>query len=355
MIRVTMIGPTLKQNGGIATLENLLLTYQPSGFQVQHITSHDEGSVIYRLLVFCWSLTVLFKNLLFYRPNLIHLHLSERASVYRKIIYTMIAKQFRIPVLIHANGAEFDTFFEGLSPQYQRWVSSGLRQCHSLIAVTKVWQQYYINQVGLDCNQVLVLPNPAKLPTSVPNRENALVVKLVFLGRVGSRKGAFDLIQAFASLPPEARNKSTLIMAGDGDLQKAQQLIDELNLAEHVKLLGWIGPAQRDTLLENANVFILPSYSEGLPLAMIEAMGWELPVISTPVSGIPEVIASGYNGLLVEPGNVQQLAQSMQTLIENEPIRLSMGRAARQTVKPFDIEPFCNRIAETYNSVLDQS
>jgi glycosyltransferase involved in cell wall biosynthesis len=281
--------------------------------------------------------------------------LSERASVYRKIIFTWIANQFHIPVLIHANGADFRDFFEGLPTRHQAFVSRSLGRCHYFIAVTKFWRDYYVNHVGLDDKQVLVLPNPAKLPDTVPSRSNALVVKLIFLGRIGHRKGAYDLIRAYHSLSLDIQQKSELIMAGDGDLHEAQQLINELKLMERIRLLGWVNPIKRDQLLQESDVFILPSYNEGLPLAMIEAMGWGLPIITTPIAGIPEVVTPEHNGFLIEPGNIQLLARSIQVLIDNETLRLSMGKAARKTVETFDIKYYSDRIASIYSDMLSKT
>ncbi len=98
-------------------------------------------------------------------------------------------------------------------------------------------------------------------------------------------------------------------------------------------------------------MFILPSYNEGLPLAILEAMGWSLPIISTPVGGIPELVISHKNGLLVTPGNIKQLSSAMELLIENENLRLFLGSNARKNVEPLDIKNCSIRLADIYNSL----
>ena len=110
-----------------------------------------------------------------------------------------------------------------------------------------------------------------------------------------------------------------------------------LRLSGNVRFLGWVGPEQRDQILKEADIFILPSYNEGLPMAILEAMAWGLPIITTPVGGIPEVLIQGQNGLLVEPGNVNQLSKSIQYLMQDMALRQSMGKCSRETAKSFDV------------------
>ena len=138
-------------------------------------------------------------------------------------------------------------------------------------------------------------------------------------------------------------------------MEIAKQLVRELGLEEKVTVLSWISPAERDQLLENADAFVLPSYNEGLPMSMLEAMAWGLPAIVTPVGGIPEVISDKQNGLLVQPGNQQQLVQAMQSLIEDERLRLALGTAGRNRVQSLDIKNYMSSLLKVYASANAQN
>jgi glycosyltransferase involved in cell wall biosynthesis len=254
---------------------------------------------------------------------------------------------------MHAHGAEFHSTYFGIPKWAQQWLSGIFRRCDGFIVLSKTWQDFYVLNLRLNPKQVFVLPNPTELPVEVPNRTNVTKVTLSFFGRVGERKGAFDLIKAYAKLPAEQKDCSQLILAGDGELEQGHKLVESLNLTKHVTFLGWIDARARDELLEKADVFILPSYNEGLPMALLEAMGWGLPSITTPVGGIPELVTSNKNGLLVTPGDIQQLSAAMQTLIENEALRVSLGTAARQSVAPFDVKTYCCRLVNIYRLVLE--
>ncbi|MCX7595896.1 MAG: glycosyltransferase, partial [Fischerella sp.] len=102
-----------------------------------------------------------------------------------------------------------------------------------------------------------------------------------------------------------------------------------------------------------ANVFVLPSYNEALPLALLEAMAWGLPVITTDVGGISEFVTPDKNGLLVTPGNIQQISAAIQSLIENESLRLCLGNAARESIAPLNVDNFISSLMKIYYLTLN--
>jgi glycosyltransferase involved in cell wall biosynthesis len=336
----------------MATVQNLILKSTVFGVNSQHVCTHDEGSLAHRGKIFVWAITIFVTKLLSRKVDLVHIHLSERGSVLRKILLTLLAFAFRRPVLIHTHGAEFQPFFM----QLPGWGKSVLilifRHCDGFIVLSKSWQDFYIYQLYLRPERVFILPNAVELPTQVPSRTANTYINLVFCGRVGYRKGAFDLIQALALLPSDLSACIKLMMAGDGDLEQGQQLADHLKVSHHITFLGWVSARQRDQLLANADIFVLPSYNEGLPMAILEAMAWGIPVITTPVGGIPEVVTPSHNGLLVQPGDIQQLSEAMHLLIKDKALRLSLGKNARKTVESFDARTYGDRLAHIYNVVL---
>lgn len=354
-LKIIMLGVGLEQNGGIATFENLIIKYAPSDIEIQHITSHEEGSATHKIKIFVQALGKFLWRLLFQRTDVVYLLISERANLLRKSIFALIAFVFRKPVLLHAHGAEFHVTYSRIPKWAQQSLSKIFRRCSGLIVLSKTWKDYYVLNLGLNPQQVFVLPNPTELPGKIPQRLNSNNVTLLFCGRVGQRKGTFDLIRAFANLPDEQKNCTELIIAGDGDIEQGRKLVKNLNLAKYITFLGWVNSEQRDKLLAKADVFILPSYNEGLPLAILEAMGWGLPVISTPVGGIPELVVPDHNGLLVKPGDIEQLSEAMQLLIKNESLRFYLGSVARKNVESFDVKIYSRRLADIYHSISKNS
>lgn len=347
-----MVGSSLEQNGGIASVEKLILKHAPNDIEIQHITSFNDGLMIYKFLVFTKALAKLIWELLSQKVDIVYLHISERGSLLRKSILALIAFIFHKPVVMHAHGAEFHLNYSQLPKWVQQLVRHIFRRCYGLIVLSNSWKDFYVQNLGLNPQQVFVLPNPTELPVRIPQRQNVNQVTLLFCGRVGQRKGTFDLIEAFANLPVEQKNCAKLIIAGDGDIQQGRKLVESLNLTEHITFAGWVNSEQRDKLLAKADVFILPSYNEGLPMAILEAMSWGLPVITTPVGGIPELVVAYENGLLVKPGDIQQLSAAILSLITNEELRLTMGRTARERVLPYDVKNYLNSLLNVYNFVL---
>ena len=100
-------------------------------------------------------------------------------------------------------------------------------------------------------------------------------------------------------------------------------------LAERVRLTGWVGPDEAETLLETADVLVLPSFDENLPMSVIEGMGHALAVVTTPVGAVADIIEDGETGLLVPPGDVDRLADALARLVADPGLRLQLGSRAR--------------------------
>jgi glycosyltransferase involved in cell wall biosynthesis len=122
-------------------------------------------------------------------------------------------------------------------------------------------------------------------------------------------------------------------------------------LGERVEVLSWISAAERDRLLAQSDVFVLPSRAEGVPMALLEAMAWGLPSITSPVGGIPDVFQNGLDGALVTPGNVAEIRAAMVHLISDEPARLLAGRSARERARLYDVHVYARRLAGIYQRI----
>jgi glycosyltransferase involved in cell wall biosynthesis len=285
------------------------------------------------------------------RADVIHLHVSQNGSAFRKSILTAIAVAFRKPVIMHAHGSNFHLFYPELPGPARAFVRWAFMKSSRVLVLSKSWKEFYIEKLGLSPDQVVVLSNPVALPATVQERKSSDPVQILYLGQIGERKGSFNLLHAFARLPEEQRRRARLLLAGDGEISEARALIKRLRLSDSAIALDWVGPVQRDQLLADSHVFVLPSYNEGLPMALLEAMACQLPVITTPVGGIPEVVTDGQNGMLVTPGDIGGLAGAMQLLIEQEDLRLVLGLNARKSVEHFDIAEYACSLAAIYRSV----
>jgi glycosyltransferase involved in cell wall biosynthesis len=140
-------------------------------------------------------------------------------------------------------------------------------------------------------------------------------------------------------------------MAGNGETQRARALVAEKNLSDIIEVRDWVNPKQRDELLAASELFFLPSYREGLPMSMLEAMAWGLAPICSPVGSVAEVILHESNGMLVPPGDIDALAQALSELVLNDRKRATMGAAARARVEPLSASRYIERLVAVYAAV----
>jgi len=354
-LQVIMLGPGLQVKGGISRNEQLFLDHAPEEVQIKHISSKEDGSNLLKIRVFIQALVKLLGMLITTDVDLVHIRGSHRGSAFRQAIMTLLVLVFRKPIVLQTHASEFHVFYANLAPVWRKFISWTFCQCDRFVVLSESWKEFHTKNLGLKPEQVTVMYNPVKVPPEVPLRNNLVPsesIKLIFLGYIGKRKGAFDLINAFAQLPEAEKTNSILIIAGDGEVETAKELVQSLNLTDNIIFPGWIDTEQRDRLLTQADIFVLPSYNEGLPLSMLEAMAWELPVIVTPVGGIAEIVTDGENGLLIEPGNVEQLSAAMQSLITNQDLRLALRTKARQSILTQDINNYWLSFLEIYYSAI---
>jgi glycosyltransferase involved in cell wall biosynthesis len=370
IIKILMFGTGLDVKGGVTSVEKLILNNASAHLRIKHVATIGQGSVSHNILVFAQAIQSLILTILRKDVDIIHIHFSERGSTLRKSILIFIASLFRKSIILHAHGATYKEFYAGLPQVIKNILVSLFKKCR-IIVLSKSWQSYYTNEFSLKSSRVSVLYNPVELPQNLPYREGRKHLKFIFLGRIGKRggaldiaqslmsfpkqdKGAFDLINAFAVLSEADRHNVELVLAGNGDLAAANQLIADLDLTDKITILDWLDAEQRDKLLATADAFILPSYNEGLPMSMLESMAWGLPVIVTPVGGIPEVVIDHQNGLLVEPGVQDQLVAAMQSLIRDESLRLSLGAAGHNSVKILNIHNYMKSLSDLYTSAIQE-
>jgi glycosyltransferase involved in cell wall biosynthesis len=351
-LKVIMLGLGLEVMGGIASVERLIIDHCPDRTSLSHISTFEYGTKSHKIRVFVGSLLTLFVTLAFKRVDVTHLHFAQRGSTWRAIALIWICKLFGKPMVIHAHGSEFRLFWASLSPLFQRVISTTFRQAEQCIVLSESWKDFYTNTVGLESDRVVILMNPVKIPEAIPARSTADPIRFVFLGRIGERKGTFDLLEAIAQLPDDIKDRCKITIAGDGEIEKAHDLAAQLGITRCVQILGWVNADKRDELLAESHAFLLPSYNEGLPMSLLEAMGWELAAIVTPVGGIPEVLNHEENGVLVEPGNTQEIAKAIERIVTDEDFRRAIAQNGRASIEKLDISHYQQQLRMAYEAAI---
>jgi len=324
-----MIGCDSDGRGGIASV---VRAYQAAGFlgrwSVRYLTSTRAGSLPQKAGAAAATCAALVGLAVRERLGIVHVHSSSRSSFARKSIFLAIARAGGAVTLFHLHSGEFERFVHGAGPLLRWWVCRTLARSTGVIVLSESWRQAIHDLVP--SARIVVIPNPVEIPAVAP-APPAECRRLLFLGRADRKKGVFVLVDAVARLVPEFPDL-TLVVAGDGDLRALRSHGERAGLGERLEVLGWIDPERRQEELRRAAAFVLPSYGEGLPMALLEAMAAGRPVVATRVGGIPEVVGHEQEGLLVEPGDVPGLTSTLRRLLADAALRGRLGRQARDKV-----------------------
>ncbi len=348
-----MIGPGAGKNssGGIVAVINNIMQHLDRSLTVRHIVTMRPSSVFMHICTYLRSLLSLSINLLNRDAKIAHVHMSYRTSFYRKSSIILLLKLFRIPIIIHLHSGEFDTFFKELSSIMQRYVKWIYSLADKTILLTNGWHTWYKNEINV--NESLVIYNGVEDycdKNSLPLRERENII--LYLGRLEEKKGIYDLLYAFEKVVqaiPDARLK----ICGDGEMAKCKKLAKDLHLDIYIDFLGWVDENEKYRLLNKSKIYILPSYFEGLPMGVLEAMSAGIAVIATDVGGTSEAIKNRENGMLIHAGSCKQIHENTVFLLQNPDIAEQLSKEARKYfLKNFDITKVSKKIAEVYYEIL---
>jgi glycosyltransferase involved in cell wall biosynthesis len=343
---IVMLGTGMETMGGISAVVRV---YQEAGllrrYGVRYLATHCDGSRWRKLGAMLRAYAVFAGLLLRGRVGLVHVHLASRASFWRKSGFFLLAMLFRIPAILHLHGGGFAQFYEQCGPLRRRFVRFVFARSAHVVVLSEGWRQWVRSMCGHP--RVEAIYNPVLLPPAC-SWEARSRGGVLSLGRLGRQKGSFDLLQAAARVMPQVAALE-LRLGGDGEHDAVRAQAAQLGIAEHVRLLGWVSGEGKRRQLAQARLFALPSYFEGMPMSVLEAMAAGLPVLATSVGGIPEAVADGVEGFLVPPGDVDALAARLAQLLEDEALARRMGEAARRKVEStFSSDAVLPRVERLY-------
>ena len=284
--------------------------------------------------------------------DVVHVHLSHGGSVVRKAPLLWAARLRGVPAVVHGHSFDFGGWMARLPAPARSLVRAALPADRWLVLGAGLATEY-AEALRLAPARVEVLYNPVPaLPTRATEGLAADgIVRAVALGRLGVRKGSYDLVAAVAALPPDVRSRLHLTLAGDGEVDEVRAAVAAAGVEEAVTVRGWVDPAGRDALLAASQVFALPSYDEGLPMALLEAMAAGLAPLTTPVGAIPDAITDGDDGLLVPPGDVPALATALTRLVEDPVLLSHLAVGARSRAADFDLVEWHARLSALWSAL----
>lgn len=295
--------------------------------------------------------------------DVVHVHFSEFPSALRKSFFVWLAKLLRKKVVIHLHTYSALATIEGRHKKVYRYLYGAADEA---IVLSDVWKESVAKAFDDEriSRKVSVVYNPCVPPEkdAAECQDLCLLEKIkkftkvrhiiLFAGTVSTRKGYADLLRAFCKIKERAEGWA-LFFAGDGDVREGVAMTEELGIADLVMWTGWVEGACKQWLFSHAEIFCLPSYAEGFPMGVLDAWAYSLPVVTTPVGGIPDVAEDGVNILLAEPGDVDGLSGCLLRLISDVSLRESISRQSAMLAKGiFSLTACDKKIDKIYQNLF---
>lgn len=317
--KILMVGSSLDVRGGMTTVTEGFLNHKFINFDLCYIPTHTQKSRIKQILFYGISLFKVIICLIINNVSIVHIHFSERGSFIRKNIIMNISKLFKKKVIIHMHGAEFKEYYNSCIPRKKDKIKHFLLSADKVIVLGENWNEF-VKTIDKNINTDII-PNFVECvdESAVYNTND---VNILFLAVLIKRKGIYELVEAVNQLIKEKNETScniNVIVAGSGiEEQKLKKLVRDLKIDDKFEFKGWVNKEQKIDILKKSQIFVLPSYNEGLPVSILEAMSYGLPIISTNVGSIEDAVKDNYNGIIVNPGNVSELKNAIHKLMKDK-------------------------------------
>lgn len=330
MNKIVIIGP-YKKIGGISEFIKIVegsqinKYYKLKVLDTFKISKKNESKLsvsnIYNVIL---NIVDLIDIILIEKVNICHINTSSYWGFYEKSLYVIICRICGIKTILHIHGGGFEEFYNGENRLMKMYIKNILKISSRVIVLSEKWADF-TKRISKG-SYIIIIPNMVKIEKNYVKENINDAIEIIFVGDINQNKGIRDLLEVFKKNP---RQKAILNVCGDGTLLK--ELSQNIS-SESIKYHGRVNKSKLIAIYKRSQIFILPSYHEGLPFAMLEAMSYQLAIIITSVGGIPDVIKDGYNGILIEPGNKKQLETKMQLLIDNQEFRALLSKNAFETV-----------------------
>ncbi|HSS32208.1 MAG TPA: glycosyltransferase family 4 protein [Solirubrobacterales bacterium] len=350
--RVLQVGPDPTIGGGMPTAQRALLESPlREGYELDVLVTYRRPGKLGQLLDFSAALARIAAWSLAGRGRIVHVHATVRGSSYRKAIVIGLAKALRRRVVLQMHsGADEVAYFSWTRDKASlRLFRTAFGAADVVLAVSAASASMLSQAYRLA--DVQVVPNPAPV---IPPFERAPAadgeVRAAYLGGFANvAKGGDVLVEALERALPQAP-KLRVRLAGPGEPPpEAEALIER---EPRVEWVGWCDAAQKDALLRGSDVFVIPSRSEGLPMALLEGMAYGLAVVATEAGGIPEVVDPGEDGLLVPTEDPAALAEALCSLAIDEGLRERLAAGALAKARSLDADVVARRLGEIYATLL---
>lgn len=267
--KILMVGIKRDAPGGMAAVVKIYDTYFEN---MQYITTWTLSSQWVKAYYALISIIKFFFILLFNpQIKIVHIQGAANASFERKAIFIKLSSLFKKKIIYHMHACDFIPYYD--ASKKKEWIRSIINTSNHFFVLSKSWEEYFIS-IGIDPKKIFVMNNIIAPPIKVSTKKESGVINFLFLGEIGKRKGIYDLLQVISDNQKLFRNKIKLRIGGNLEEDIIKAFIQNNQISDIAVFEGWITGDKKIEYLNWADIYILPSYNEGLPIAILEAMSY---------------------------------------------------------------------------------
>lgn len=349
-IRVLMVGNDLSVKGGITSVISQILkhNWKIENIDMHFIPTYIDGSAAHKVTFFAKALRKIRRYIVKNTPDVVHIHMSYKGSFVRKYLIHSLCIRRGIPDVLHLHGSEFKKWYDESSNTGKNKIRKMLRESARVIVLGEKWNAV-IKEIEPQAKTVIV-GNTVHIPAETCGW-NAERFQILFLGVLIKRKGVSELLQAIKVLKDAERiGNIRVVIAGSGEEEShLKNEAVEFGIVEHIEFIGWMEGEKKFSLLRDSQALVLPSHDEGLPVSILEAMSYGLPVIATDVGDVSTAVIDGQNGYLIKVGDVGSLADCIWSLASNKDMFQKMGCSSRHMAEDkFSDGVYFDKIKQCY-------
>ncbi len=321
-------------------------------------SSNPPPNLFIRTLFAIKRLIIFFVLIIIKRPKAVILFIALEASLIEKGTMGFIARLFRIKVLNFPRGTRLISFSEK-NTFNNLIVKIFFYSGNYFLCQGPTWQNFAIKNLGYNNKTAPIIPNWTATNSILSigeqrNFNNIEITELLFLGWLEKEKGIFELLESFVFLSKLYNLKLTIAGDGTANLQ-AKKIIRDSGLEDKVTFTGWIFGEKLNDVFKKCQILVLPSWSEGLPNAMIESMAAKLAVVVTNVGNIPDLLTNKKQALIVPKKNIDSLTIAIESLILNKELFHSIAEEGYQFVKEnYSVEPAVSILSKVINNAISK-
>lgn len=343
MKNVMMVGSAERSNGGVSTVLKLLKTsFLWNKYNCYWLGTQIQGNKFIKLFYAIKAYIVVF--FIIWKYKIIHFHTVPDISLIVQLPVFLLAILWRKKIILHLHvGNQIKDFKDS------KLFHFCIKKSDKVLLLSQSWTSQF-KQLFPSLNvSVDFLYNPCLSVESLDYSMHKNTI--IFAAHLNSNKAYDVLLKGFEIINKKYPEWGLIIM-GDGEVDKAKKLAVDLDISQRVTFTGYIEGKEKEKIFKEAGIYCMCSYKEGFPMVVLEAWSYGVPVITTPVGGLPEVLEEQKNSLAFNFGNYIELSQKLDFLISNYQLRTEMSSYSKEYVtKNFSLNIISEKLDSIYKSI----